>query len=271
MRPMLHVERTGDAGPTVVLLHGWLRSTHAWRHLIAPLGTVARVIAIDLPGFGRSPVAEGAYDHAFFADSIWSELGDETDLHLVGHGLGGAVAFAMALDRPSRIQSIVAISPTVLKTPLLGLRGRLLTSSVVGRTWLEVAPRLAIRRTLEPHFHDPAHLDGSVLDAVMASLDRPGARAAAHRALVTDLGGALAHRVAELDVPTTLVWGYNDRIQPLDVARTLSTRIPGAVLRQIPNTGYGAPECRPRSVARYLTDALGLPLPEGIPDGHPAP
>ncbi len=105
----------------------------------------------------------------------------------------------------------------------------------------------------------------------MRSLERPGARAVAHRALVTDLGGALADRVAEVAVPTTLIWGYNDRIQPLDVGRVLASRIPRAVLRQIPNTGYGALECRPRSVARYLTEALGVPLPGGIPDGHPAP
>ena len=268
---MLHVERAGDAGPTVVLLHGWLRSIHSWRHLLAPLGTVARVQAIDLPGFGRSPILPGAYDHAFFADAVWSELGDATDLHLVGHGLGGATAFAMALARPAAVKSIVAISPTVLKTPLLGLRGRFVTSSIAGRVWLEVAPRRAIRRMLEPHFHDPAHLDDALLDEVMCSLERAGARSVAHRALVTDLGGALAERVRDLAVPTTLIWGYNDRIQPLDVARTLALRIPGAVLRQIPNTGYGALECRPRSVARYLTEALGLSLPPGIPDGHPAP
>jgi pyruvate dehydrogenase E2 component (dihydrolipoamide acetyltransferase) len=268
---MLHVERAGESGPTVVLLHGWLRSTHAWRHLVAPLATVAKVRAVDLPGFGRSPIVEGRYDHAFLADAVWAELEGETDVHLVGHGLGGATAFAMALGRPERVRGVIAISPTVLKTPLLGLRGRLVTSSVVGRAWVEVAPRRAIRRMLEPHFHDPAHLDDGVLDAVMASLGRPGARSVAHRALVTDLGGALAHRVADVAVPTTLIWGYNDRIQPLDVARTLVARIRGAVLRQIPNTGYGAIECRPRSVARYLCEALAVPLPPGIPDGHPAP
>ena len=268
---MLHVERAGDAGPTLVLLHGWLRSVYAWRHLFAPLATVARVVAIDLPGFGRSPIVEGAYDHAFFADAVWAELEGADDLHLVGHGLGGATAFAMALARPSSVRSIVAVSPTVLKTPLLGLRGRFVTSSIVARTWLGVAPRRAIHHMLEPHFHDQAHLDKALLDEVMGSLERPGARSVAHRALVTDLGGALAERVADVTVPTTLIWGYNDRIQPLDVARTLSSRIRGAVLRQIPNTGYGALECRPRSVARYITDAIGLPLPAGIPDGHPAP
>jgi pyruvate dehydrogenase E2 component (dihydrolipoamide acetyltransferase) len=268
---MLHVQRAGEQGPTLVLLHGWLRSVHAWRHLFAPLATVARVVAIDLPGFGRSPILEGEYDHAFFADAVWAELEGEGDLHLVGHGLGGATAFAMALARPASVRSIVAVSPTVLKTPLLGLRGRFVTSSIVGRTWLQVAPRRAIRHMLEPHFHDQAHLDEALLDEVMGSLERPGAREVAHRALVTDLGGALAERVADVTVPTTLIWGYNDRIQPLDVARTLISRIRGATLRQIPNTGYGALECRPRSVARYITDAFGLPLPHGIPDGHPAP
>jgi pimeloyl-ACP methyl ester carboxylesterase len=154
---MLHVERAGDAGPTVVLLHGWLRSTYAWRHLLAPLGTVARVVAIDLPGFGRSPILDGSYDHAFFADAVFAELEGLEDLHLVGHGLGGARAFAMALARPSSVRSIAAISPTCSRPRPRSPRA-ICHEQHVGRTWLEVAPRRA-SATLEPHFHDPAHLD----------------------------------------------------------------------------------------------------------------
>ena len=88
---------------------------------------------------------------------------------------------------------------------------------------------------------------------------------------MTDLDTGLADPIVGLTVPTALIWGYNDRVQPVDVGKELEREIKCISLKQIPNSRYQGIEERPASVARYLCAHLGLPLPAGIPDGHPTP
>lgn len=266
----LYVEERGHGPQTLVLLHGWLRSMRVWDALVPGLSKVARCVAIDLPGFGRSPVIEGRGDHAFYGGHVLEAL-DEMGLSeatVVGHGLGGAVGCWLALERPKLVQRVVGVSPTLLRSPVLGLRGRIITRKPGGRLAMKLAGPRVVRRILKPHYHEAERLTDGVVAEVHASLRRPGAAAMAHNALRTDLDGGLAEVVRDLSVPVTLIWGQNDRVQPLDVARELVERIPDCVLKQIPNAGYQVIETRPRSVARYLCEAVGIALPEGIPDGH---
>lgn len=273
----LHVELAGEgSSPPLVFLHGWLRSTVEWRRMFPYLSTVAPCVALDLPGFGQSDIPEdAAYDLPYFRDTIIAAL-DELKLgkvRFVGHGLGGSVAVAIALKDPARVDGIVAASPTIMPTPRAGLRAQLFVKSPLGKFYFE---RLFNRDRLRDlllasHYHEPLRVTDEVMDPIATWLERPGARTAAWKTLVTDLDTGLSAEIQNLTTPTSLVWGYNDRVQPVDVGKRLEKEIKCISLKQIPNSGYQTIEDRPASVCRYLCAQFGLPMPAGVPDGHPTP
>lgn len=272
----LHVEMAGEGSTTpIVFLHGWLRSSHEWRHMFGPMSTVAPCYSIDLPGFGQSDIPDASYDLDFFRDTVRAAL-DELGLkrvRLLGHGLGGAVAFALALQDPGRYEAIAACSPSVHPTTRAGLRARLLVRSAVGRIYFERFFRKEQLRTLllGQHFHEPLRVTDEVMDPILATLSRPGARLALWKSLLTDMDTGLAASIGGLSVPSIVIWGYNDRIQPVDLGKKLDVEVEQIKLKQIPNVGYQTVEDRPLSVCRYVCAHFDLPLPEGILDGHPTP
>ncbi len=272
----LHVEMAGEGSTTpIVFLHGWLRSSHEWRHIFPYLSTVAPCYAIDLPGFGQSDIPDAAYDLAFFRDTVLAAL-DELGLRRVrflGHGLGGAVAFAIALQHPERVERVAAASPSIHATPKAGLRAKLVVRSALGRVYFERFFKKEQLRALllGSHFHEPLRVTDEVMDPILTTLSRPGARLALWKSLLTDMDTGLASEIGALRVPSIVIWGYNDRIQPVDIGKKLDTEVEVIKLKQIPNVGYQSVEDRPLSVCRYTCEHFELPLPSGIPDGHPTP
>lgn len=272
----LHAELAGEGqGTPLIFLHGWLRSTHEWRFLFEPLATLVRCVALDLPGFGLSDIPDAAYDIPYFRDTVWAALDalGESKVRLVGHGLGGSIAAAMALQQPDRVESIVAISPTVYPSPRRGLRTELVTSGPLGRIYFEkLFHKEQLRQLLlRSHYHEPLRVTDEVMDPILAWLDRPGARAVCWKTLMTDLDTGLQDQLPSIQAPMAVIWGYNDRVHPVDVGKQIERAVEKASLKQIPNVGYQSIEDRPASVCRYLARHFNMPMPEGVWDGHPTP
>lgn len=101
------------AGAPVIALHGSASTSGQWRFLAGCLEGHFRLIAPDLPGYGRSePLREGAPDLARVAARLVpliDRLG--TPAHLVGHSFGGAVALKIAQAMPVRVRSLTLIEP----------------------------------------------------------------------------------------------------------------------------------------------------------------
>ena len=98
--------------PVVLVLHGSPVATSAVQGLIDDLAKQRRVVAPDLPGFGRSPSWSGGYSiesHARAALALLSDLGIE-NCHLIGYSMGGGVAIEMSLMNPAILDSLVLVS-----------------------------------------------------------------------------------------------------------------------------------------------------------------
>lgn len=263
-------------GPPILFLHGWLRSSEEWRFLAPGFGQVARTALLDLPACGGSDVpADAPWDLPWLSGVVLraaDALGLER-FRLFTHGLGGAVGLRISLDHPERVAHHVSASPSTFANPLAGLRAKLFTRTALGRLAAQWGlTRERVREHLLKHqYHEPLRMNDALMDTIMAPLERPGAKEAAWRMLLLDMDPGLGGALFDLKVPTTLIWGYSDRVNLIDLAKTLEAEVESVKLCQIPNTGYQLIEDRPLSVAIYAAKAFGLPLPEGIEDGHPRP
>lgn len=99
----------GGVGDPVVLLHGWPQTWYAWHKIMPALAQRYTVIAPDLRGLGDSSKPEGGYDKRTVAEDIYqlvNSLGFQ-QINLVGHDIGGMVAYAYAAAHPEDVQRLV--------------------------------------------------------------------------------------------------------------------------------------------------------------------
>ena len=97
----IHCEERG-AGAPLLMLHGLGGSCDDWRFQVPAFALRYRVVTPCLRGFGKSERPRGGYSiaqHASDAFALLDVLGIERS-HVLGHSMGGAVAFEMALERP---------------------------------------------------------------------------------------------------------------------------------------------------------------------------
>lgn len=241
----------GGAGdePLVLLLHGFAADRTIWSALAAELSGACRLMRYDLPGHGAAvPAPEGGFD-AFVAPVL--DLLDTLEaprVHLVGHSLGGAVALALAGQRPARIASLTLIAPAGLGPEIDG--------AVLGGICRATRPE-SLLPWLRRLVADPASIGEAYARAAMANRDAEtrSAQAALAGQLFPDgtQGFDLRPVLADVTVPLRLVWGRQDAILPWRQALAA----PGhAALHLLPNVGHMPHVETPQLMARILRDTL---------------
>jgi len=111
----LNFQETGE-GPTLILIHGFPMNSQVWDEFRIPLSKNFRVITIDLPGFGTSPMLTTPFTIDDVAASIIQWLG-EKDINncvIIGHSLGGYVAMSVAEKDANRMAGLVLLHSTAL-------------------------------------------------------------------------------------------------------------------------------------------------------------
>jgi len=123
-RLKIHVRELGEGEP-LLLIHGLMTTSYSWRYVLSPLASRHRVIAIDLPGAGRSDVPDVSYGPEPLADFI-IELMETLDIvgaPVVGNSMGGYLSMWAALRHPSAMRALVNIhSPGLPEARLWALK-----------------------------------------------------------------------------------------------------------------------------------------------------
>ncbi|NTU80693.1 MAG: alpha/beta fold hydrolase [Chloroflexales bacterium] len=264
----IHYFEAGDpAAPTLVLIHGLGDEADTWRHVLHPLAATHRVIALDLPGFGRSDHPRRAYTLVFFAQTVaqlLAALGVERAT-LVGSSLGAAVAQRLALGRPDLVERLV-LSGGALPVE----RGR-----PPAALWWFLAPGVgeavytSLRRsqneayaTLRPYYADlealPAADRAFLRERVWARVWSAGQRRAflsALRWLTLERAlraPELRRRLVGLAVPTVLIWGEFDHIVARAEGEAMAALLPNARLEVISAAGHLPHQERPDTFVAVL-------------------
>jgi 4,5:9,10-diseco-3-hydroxy-5,9,17-trioxoandrosta-1(10),2-diene-4-oate hydrolase len=227
----LHYHVAGTAaGAPVVLLHGGGPGATAWSNFgrnLPVFGERFRTLMVDLPGFGDSGVPAGSGHYFTVAADALAALFDELGIarvHLVGNSLGGGVSVRFALRYPDRAERLVLMGPGGLglnvfsPDPTEGIKRLTEFAAPPGPSREKLA---AFLRTL---VYDQRLITEELIDERFAAASRPQALRglAALGASFNDPAryeeGLLWREAHRLRQPVLLVWGREDRTNPLDGA-----------------------------------------------------
>jgi pimeloyl-ACP methyl ester carboxylesterase len=270
-----HVREQGNPdGIPVVLIHGSMGSLQVWEGWARELGQQARLISVDLPGHGLTGAwPRDEYTVEAYADFI-EVLVDTLNLDrfvLVGHSLGGAVAWSFAATRPNRVSQLVLVDAAGY--PRDGgeapLPTRLARLPVVGDIGIYFKPERLVRRSLEEMYADPAMVTPERIKRT-AELQRfPGNREATlQRARSQEPLDPTP--LKRLRVPTLILWGAQDRWVPIADAFRLQNDIKGAKLEVFEKLGHNPMEEDPTATAAAVAAFLKpIPPPPVPPPADP--
>ena len=265
----LHYHQAGDEHETaVVLLHGGGPGASAWSNFGPNIGVLARsfhTLAVDQPGFGRSagPVGKAQYftQSADALAGLLDELG-LAKVHLIGNSLGGGTAVRFGLRHPDRVGAMVLMAPGGLALnvfapdPTEGIKRLYDFAAPPGPSKEKLA---AFLRTL---VHDRSLVTDELVDERFAAASDPAAlRAmAAMGATFSDPAtyedGMLWREAHRLRHRVLLVWGREDRVNPLDGALVALKLIRRAQLHVFGGCGHWAQLEKFEEFNRLVTDFL---------------
>ena len=240
--PVYYLEFPGPSkGPTFVLVHG-LGGSHAnWLALAPMLAQRGRVLALDLPGFGLSPLAGRKATMSSSRSIIARFIQDiaATPVVLMGNSMGGALSISQAVADPDSVRGLVLIAPALprngrhsLDTTVAGFLSAAIVPTIAGRL---IGGRLIVNglryygatrmvdRMLALCTVDPSRVPQEIVDAHLEvakrrafEIDVPAAFLQQTRSLVGTLGRRRRYLGALRDVsaPTLLIGGASDRLVP---------------------------------------------------------
>jgi 3-oxoadipate enol-lactonase len=239
---------SGEATP-IVFLHGVGSDKSVWRPQLACFGRTRRAVAFDYPGYGDSDPATEATtrdDYALAIIAAMQAAGIDR-AHICGLSLGGVVAIAMHHAAPQRCASLILADTFAVHPEGRAIYARSLSGS-------RDLPAMAEARVdvLLAHPSDP-EVRREVVDT-MARIDPAAYRIGAQAVWLADQ----RDRVSEVQVPTLIVCGEDDKPTPPDLSRELHRAIAGSRLVMVAGAGHltnlERPDAFNGAVGRFLLD-----------------
>jgi pimeloyl-ACP methyl ester carboxylesterase len=257
----LNHHRAGSGDP-LVLIHGIGSRWQMWEPVLDALSAEYDVIALDLPGFGRSPMPApgtppGADSLTSLVEGFLDEIGFQWP-HVAGNSLGGLIALEMA--RRGAARSCAALSPA-------GFASRAETAFTRRAFWLSVraarlaAPRAdrllarprARRLALRQYLEHPERLSGAeAADSLRALAGAPW-----FDATLPSIRARQFYGGPEIHVPVTVAWGERDRVLLPRQARRAAAEIPRARIVTLRGCGHVPTYDDPGQVARVILATAG--------------
>jgi pimeloyl-ACP methyl ester carboxylesterase len=234
--------------PSVVLVHGNGDEADTWRHVFQPLARSFRVLAFDLPGFGRSLSTENGDLHSL-SDALSSFL-DALELqkvHLVGSSMGAVICAMYASQHLNRVSSLTLVGGASLDSNDLEVNPGIksLLEPGIGESYYNGLRSLgqdAAFATLEPYYAnlqampatDLAFLRERVWARVWSDTQRD-----AFLAALRSMFNQSVIKISGLEqMPLQLIWGERDHIVPIQAAEQMQKTYHQAKLAVIKDAGH---------------------------------
>jgi 3-oxoadipate enol-lactonase len=251
--PRLDVEIVGE-GRNLVLLHSLLSDRSSFEPLAALIARERRLILVSLPGFGKStPGGPTIGDHADAVAATFDDLALPPETDVLGNGLGGFVALALAIRHGTRFERLVLVG-SAIAFPEAGRATFRALADKVEQGGMAAVVDAAMRRMFPEPFiaANPEIVAGR--QAAFRRID-PAVFAAVCRALAAlDLSGELC----DIQNPSLLVVGAKDEATPPGLGRALAERLAHARLIEMPDLGHCPHIQDPDAFVAAIAPFLGL-------------
>ncbi|CAB4939606.1 unannotated protein [freshwater metagenome] len=260
----------GAGDQTVVFVHGLGGSWQNWLENVAAVAASGRrVIAFDLPGFGRSPMAREPISITQYARTL-DELCAQLDLGpvaVVGSSMGGFIAAETAIRHPDRVELLVlvdaaGISSSTARNRVSDRVGRFLLTGGAGPEddpqHRRAQARAMLRRpgyiqlAMGAIARHPTRLARDLLAEQVQFAGSPGF----FPGLEALIGYRFVDRLGDIGCPTLVIQGADDVLVPLGDAHEFTRRIPRATCLVLDDTGHVPMLERPRTFNRALIEFL---------------
>jgi pimeloyl-ACP methyl ester carboxylesterase len=237
----LHVRDTGPRGaPAVILLHGFGASLHTWEPWAAQLSEHLRVIRYDLTGAGLTGVdPTGDYTDER-AMQLLLALMDRLGIaraSIVGHSMGGRVAWRFAAEHPERVDRLVLVAPDGFASPGFEYDRKPDVPAVM-ELMRYVLPKALLRMNLAPAYADPEKLSDDVVTRYHDLMVAPGVRGALLERLRQVVRRDPVAKLAAIQAPVLLVWGEKDAVIPVTNAADYRKALKRSTLVTFPGVGH---------------------------------
>jgi pimeloyl-ACP methyl ester carboxylesterase len=256
----VHYLDFGGSGPPLLMVHGLAGAAINWMAVGAPLANSHRALALDLAGFGETPLfgrsatvgANAALVHGFI-DKVIGE-----PVLLMGNSMGAHIGVLEAAARPDAVDALVlvdaALPGTHVSRPeplMLGAMAALsipgLAQRVLDRRVRALGAEKLVQEALALVCADPSRVPPEVVEAhVRLTRERGHLGPQSARAFVQasrSIGLRMASpsfwsRVAAVKAPTLVIHGSRDRLIPVEAARELARRRPDWELKVLEGVGH---------------------------------
>ncbi len=222
------------AGPAIIFVHGWDGSWQNWLENMPFFAREHRVVGIDLPGFGFSPLPHEQISMTGYARTVDGVL-DALEIDsavVVGNSMGGFIAAETALRHADRVERLVLVSPAGIEIERQRRQPELTALRLLqyGAIWLGAQSESAARRRRLRHFTlgvVTTHPEDIPVDFAFEQLQGQGKKGHIP-AFEAMLAYSFRDRLPAISCPTLVVWGDRDRIIPVRDADEFARLIPRA-------------------------------------------
>ena len=237
----LHVRDSGPKdAPAVILLHGFGASLHTWEPWALALAATHRVIRFDLPGSGLSPPDPGGDYTDVRSRQLLLSLMDQMGLaraSLVGHSIGGRIAWGFAAEYPDRVDKLMLVAPDGFASPGFEY-GKAPEVPATFRLMRHVLPESLLRMSLEPAYADPTALTDAMALRYHDLMRAPGSRDALLARMAQTVLRDPVPVLQRIRAPTLLLWGEQDAMIPLANSADYLKAIPQATRVSLAGVGH---------------------------------
>lgn len=241
--------------PPIIFIHGFVSSVYTFRRIIPFLSKHFSIIAIDLPGFGRSVKSTSfIYSYENYGKLIAAciDYFQLDKVFLVGHSMGGQIALYTTKLVPNKIDKLVLLSSSGYLDKAKRWQRYCSYLPFCGIAVNYVLNKRSVPDNLKNVFYDHSLITEDLIEEFGRPLKEKNFNKSMMRLLRYREGDLTSEQLKSIDKPALLIWGKEDKVVPFHIGMKLEDDLPDAKLIAYEKTGHLITEEKSEAVSKDI-------------------